>query len=52
MGEITLTTFLLQEVLWELLALLVILVPFAGCGVLVQLIKGFWLGFGAFRYAV
>jgi len=28
------------------------LVPLAGFGVLVQVIKGFWLGFGAFRYAV
>jgi len=34
-GEITLTTFLLQKVLWELRALLVVLVPLAGFGVLV-----------------
>ena len=45
MGEITLTTFLLQEVLWELRALLVVLVPLAGFGVLVGAIKGVWLGF-------
>ena len=47
MGEITLTTFLLQEVQWELRALLVVLVPLAGFGVLVGEIKGFWLGFGS-----
>ena len=48
MGEITLTTFLLQEVLWELRALLVVLVPLSGFGVLVGAINGVWLGFGAF----
>ena len=37
MGEITLTTFLLQEVLCEMRALLVVLVPLAGFGVLVEL---------------
>lgn len=48
MGEITLNTFLLQKMLYELQALLVVLVPLAGCGVLVGAIKGVWLGFGAF----
>ena len=48
MGEITLTTFLLQEVLWELRALLVVLVPLAGFGVLLGEIKDVRLFFGAF----
>ena len=52
MGLITLTTFLLQEVLWELQALLVVLVPLAGFGVLVGAINGVWLGFGSFPCAV
>ena len=38
-GEITLTTFLLQEVLWELRSLLVVLVLLSGFGVLVGEIK-------------
>ena len=45
MGQITLTTFLLQEVLWQLRALLVVLVPLSGCGVLVGEIKEVWLCF-------
>ena len=51
MGEITLTTFLLQEVLCELRALLVVLVPLAGFGVLVGAIKEVWLCFGSFLCA-
>ena len=48
MGEITLTTFLLQEVLRELRSLLGVLVPLAGFGVLVGEIKKVWLFFCAF----
>ena len=44
MGEITLTTFLLQEVLWELRALLGVLVPLSGLGVLLGAINGVWWG--------
>ena len=51
MGEITLTTFLLQEVLWELRALLVVLVPLSGCGVLVGQEGGLVVSW-CFRYAV
>ena len=51
MGEITLTTFLLQEVLCELRALLVVLVPLSGFGVLVGEKKGVWLFFGVFLCA-
>ena len=44
MGEITLIPFLLQEVLFELRSLLVVLVPLSGFGVLVGEIKGVLMG--------